>query len=41
MLKDKLTVAAHITRKGGPWVVIGAMFLVAANDLRHKKTDTE
>ena len=37
MLKDQLTVASHVTRKSGPWVVIGAMFLVAANDLKKKK----
>ena len=37
MLKDQLTVAAHITRKAGPWVAMTAMALVAANDLRSKK----
>lgn len=34
MLKDKLIVANHITRKAGPWVGIAAMFLIAANDLK-------
>jgi len=37
MLKDKLTVAAHITRKSGPWIGIATMALIAANDLRSKK----
>jgi len=37
MLKDKLTIAAHITRKSGPWVGMAVMFMIAANDLRHKK----
>lgn len=34
MLKDKIAVAAHITRKSGPWVGIVAMLLIAANDLK-------
>lgn len=38
MLKDKMTVAAHITRKSGPWIGIAVMALIAANDLRSKKT---
>lgn len=37
MLKDQLTATAHVTRNSGPWVVIGAMFLVAANDLKKNK----
>ena len=30
MLKDQLTVAAHITRKTGPWIGFATMALVAA-----------
>ena len=37
MLKDQLTVAAHIARKTGPWVGMATMALIAANDLRSKK----
>jgi hypothetical protein len=34
MLKDKLTIATHITRKSSPWVGMAAMFLIAATDLK-------
>ena len=38
MLKDKLTVAAHITRQSSPWIGIAAMFVIAATDLTTKKS---
>ena len=37
MLKDQLTVAAHIARKSGPWIGLATMTLIVANDLRSKK----
>jgi hypothetical protein len=37
MLKDKLTIAAHITRKTGPYVGMVTMFLVAAHDLKQNR----
>jgi hypothetical protein len=37
MLKDKLTIAAHVSRKSGPWIGAATMLLVGINDLRSKK----
>ena len=37
MLKDKLTVAVHVTRQSGPWVGLAASSLVIAHDLLSKK----
>jgi hypothetical protein len=37
MLKNQLAVATHITRKGGPWVVLTTSILVIANDLKKNR----
>ena len=34
MLNDKLTVAAHITRKSGPWVSMAVSALIIAANLK-------
>jgi len=40
MLKDRLAIAAQITRKSGPYVGMVTMALVAANDLRNSKKNS-
>jgi hypothetical protein len=36
-MSNKLTMAAHITRKSGPYVGMVTMFLVAVHDLKQNR----